>query len=198
MVKGKVDLPRLIKTEDTDTGKTIIYIDQFGGAQPDTVKIHIDKELPIVTNLSEKPTTVPDNQPFAVGEPIKPTDTVSAAKPRETPEVLDSLVVSPRKLTDCLKPPAVDKDLFTLQKKLLGMSTEEEQITFVERSFGIKCYSSNQALEIASFFLNEDSKMNLFKRIYWLVSDQIDFKEAGSLFFKEENIEAFRKLQSGN
>jgi hypothetical protein len=116
----------------------------------------------------------------------------------DTLEPSAPLTANTRKLAECNKYLASDKDMFVLQKKLLGISTEEYQIAFVEKSFGLKCYSSKQAVEIASFFLDEGSRLRLFERVYWLLTDQVELKQAGSLFFKEENIQAFKKLQLGN
>jgi hypothetical protein len=197
VLREKAIQPMLIKLEETDSDKRITFIDQIASGQADTVNVQIDKPL-LLKNISSESSVQP---PMAVtAEPPLVNSSASNAAPLEVDAIEPSapLIVNTRKLPECNKTLASDKDMFLLQKKLLGISTEEDQIAFVEKSFGLKCYSSKQAVEIASFFLDEGSRLRLFERIYWLVTDHVELKQAGSLFFKEENIQAFKKLQLGN
>jgi hypothetical protein len=197
VLKEKTMQPMLIKQKETDADKTITYIDKVAGGQVDTVDVQIEKVMAVKSNSFDqsKEAAIP-----LASEPIISNSKPASTSPikKDTLEASAQLTANARKLPECNKSLAADKDMFVLQKKLLVMSTENDQIDFVEKSFGLKCYSSKQAVEIASFFLDEGSRLRLFERIYWLVTDQVELKQAGSLFFKEENIQAFRKLQSGN
>lgn len=197
--KKSLETSVLVKLEEleTDKEKIITYIDRKSDGRIDTVVIRIAKMEQSDIKTGQMP--VSSELPLAQEE-VKALPEVKSLIP--TPEEKgnkaepQSSVV--RKLSACTKPAAETKDMLNLQKKMLGMAKEEDQFAYVEKVFGMKCFTSKQAVEVSSFFLDEYSRMNLFKRVYWLVSDHDDFKQAGALFFKEENIKAFKQLQSGN
>lgn len=195
----KSEMPTLVKVSDleTDKEKIITYVERKSGGSVDTVIVKIDKLGPtdvktLEKNLSSGNVVMKDDTNVS-SESTTPASTPKVAKALNEPE--PSVV---RKLSACLKPAAETKDMLNLQKKLLGMAKEDEQLIYIEKIFGLKCFTSKQAIEIASFFLNENSRMNYFKRVYWLVSDHDELRQAGTLLFKEENIRAFKQLQSGN
>ena len=197
VLKEKGTQPVFVKLEETDADKSITYIDNAANGEADTVNIQIEKVAAGKSNPSDSSSqpiiqiasaSTTNNSTAASTAPLK-LDTIEASAP---------LAASARKLPECNKSLASEKDMFVLQKKLLGISSENDQIAFVEKSFGLKCYTSKQAVEIAAFFLDEGSRLRLIERIYWLVTDQVELNQAGSLLFKEENIKAFRKLQLGN
>lgn len=189
----------LVKLEEleTDKEKIISYIDRKSGGQIDTVVIRIAKLEQSDIKTGQMP--VSSGLPLAQEEVKAPPEVKSITPTQEvkgnTEEVQSTVF---RQLSACTKPVAEAKDMLNLQKKILGMAKEEDQLAYVEKVFGMKCFTSKQAVEVASWFLDENSRMNLFKRVYWSVSDHDDFKQAGALFFKEENIKAFKQLQSGN
>ena len=197
MLKEKAIQPMLIKLEETDADKTITFIDKLASGEADTVNVQIDKPMLVENNPPKRPVK-PSTSVAAELPLVNSTAPTTAPLQVDTIESSAPLITNTKRLPECNKALAADKDMFVLQKKLLGISTEQDQIAFVEKSFGLKCYSSKQAVEIASLFLDEGSRLRLFERIYWLVTDQVELKQAGSLFFKEENIQAFRKLQLGN
>lgn len=189
----------LVKIEEleTDKEKIITYIDRKSGGQIDTVVIRIAKLEQSDIKIAPKPVS---SELSPAREEVKALPEVNSLIPPTEEKENQAEVQSSvgRKLSACTKPAAETKDMLNLQKKILGMAKEEDQLVYVEKVFGMKCFTSKQAVEVASFFLDEYSRMNLFKRVYWLVSDHEDFKQAGTLFFKDENIKAFKQLQSGN
>jgi hypothetical protein len=195
----KLELPDLVKVEDleTDKEKIITFIDRKTSGKSDTVVVKIQKNVQVDEKVVQQ-TVSSETLPKQNEVKEQTQQTIAVTAPEEVKRASDSQTVSIRKLAECTKPFAEPKDVLNLQKKLLGMPELEEQLTYIEKVFGMKCFTSRQAVEISSFFLDEHSRMKLFKRVYWLVKDHDDFKQAGTLFFKDENIKAFKQLQSGN
>jgi hypothetical protein len=98
----------------------------------------------------------------------------------------------------CDRPIADYKDIRALQKKLLAISSESEQRNYTVKAFGQKCYNTKQALEIGWFFLDETSRLQLFKALKPLIADKASFGNLEASFLKEENIIAFRALVAGS
>ena len=199
-VKDKSGLSVVIKFEDleTDQEKILTFIDRAVEGTSDTIKLKIEKItqvelIPLQQTLSQ------DSAVIRNVDGIKSQENISAVKSDDdTKKAVETKTVVARKLADCNKPIADSRDLLNLQKKLLGITSVEDQIAYVEKIFGMKCFSSKQSIEIASYFLEEQSRLNLFTKIYWLLKEHNDFNQAGTLFFRDENIKAFKQLQSGN
>ena len=198
--KTTVNSPELLKVEDleSDKEKIITFIDKWSSSKTDTVIVKIDKIIPSPQEKTEQTTGL-------IETPITKEETSLSVQQKTKNEATEERVTSlvaqsavARKLGDCIKPNAETKDMLNLQKKLLGMSKEEDQLIYIEKVFAMKCFTSKQAVEISSFFLDEGSKINFFSKVYWLVKDHDEFQQAGSLFFRDENIKAFKQLQSGN
>ncbi len=195
----KAELRELVKVEDleTDKEKIITFIDRVKGGQADTVNVKIEKSFQTDIIPVQKPVAATSTA-LQVEVNLPPQQNIPVSTPVDTVKPSVSEPERTRKLPDCTRPAAEPKDMLNLQKKLLGMPIEEDQLAYIEKIFGVKCFTSKQAVEISSFFLDEHSRMKLFKSVYWMVRDHDEFKQAGTLFFKDENIKAFRELQSGN
>ena len=101
-------------------------------------------------------------------------------------------IITPAK--NCTGSPADVKDVRNLQKKLLGITDEENQLALVVRTFMDKCFTSKQTLEVAWFFVTEQARLKLFRQIMPLVSDTNRFPELEEAFLSDEGIEAFRQM----
>jgi hypothetical protein len=101
-------------------------------------------------------------------------------------------IVTPSK--NCTGSPADVKDVRNLQKKLLGITDEENQVALVVRTFMDKCFTCKQTLEVAWFFVTEPARLKLFRQIMPLVSDTNRFPELEEAFLSDEGIEAFRQM----
>ncbi len=97
----------------------------------------------------------------------------------------------------CDRPIADYKDIRSLQKKLLGIASDDDQRNYAVKAFGQKCFNTKQALEIGWFFVDENSRLQLFKALQPLIADKASFGNLEVSFLKEENIKAFRALVAG-
>jgi len=95
---------------------------------------------------------------------------------------------------NCTGSPADVRDVRNLQKKLLGITDEENQLALVVRTFMDKCFTCKQTLEVAWFFVTEQARLKLFRQIMPLVSDTNRFPELEEAFLSDEGIEAFRQM----
>jgi len=203
--KEKVILPPIstsVQTEDADV-KRLVFVENTNKERPDTITIEIEKKKTITPIASLKPSkdsSLATTAPSAVAHDTVKTVTMSQlSKPKDGPDTAKANVqvskASP--IVVCDRPIADYKDIRALQKKLLGIASDEEQRNYAVKAFGLKCFNSKQALEIGWFFLDENSRLQLFKALKPLISDKASFGNLEVSFLKEENIMAFRALVAG-
>ena len=203
--KDKVILPEIsisTQMEDEDV-KRLVFVEKTLKGKPDTITVEIEKKKIVVANEPLKqsqdtalaeiapkvitPTTISQDTIALVS---KPKDDFDSSKANVQPTKTSPIVV-------CDRPIADYKDIRSLQKKLLGIASEEDQRNYAVKAFAQKCFNTKQALEIGWFFVDESSRLQLFKALKLLISDKASFGNLEVSFLKEENIMAFRALVSG-
>jgi len=133
-----------------------------------------------------------------VEKTIKGTDDTIAVDIEKKKIVAAIESFSQPKIIVCDRPIADYKDIRALQKKLLGITTDEDQRNYAVKAFGRKCFNTKQALEIGWFFVDETSRLQLFNALKPLIADKASFGNLEVSFLKEENITAFRALVAGS
>jgi hypothetical protein len=98
------------------------------------------------------------------------------------------------KVPVCDKPFADAKDIRSLQRKILGSSDTKEQIAMVTKAYKERCYSTRQTMDLGWMVTDEAVRLQLFSALKGLVSDPTEFGQLETVFMKDENIAAFRKL----
>lgn len=171
----KVDIKNMLLMEN-DQVKVMGYLvrNEFGGT--DTVRAEISKPLPVQS---------------AVASP-KPQE---AIEPKET---TPNVSTSPKKIAVCDRPFAETKDIRSLQRKLLGSSDLNEQIAMVVKEYKVKCFNSRQTMDLGWMIADEGPRLRFFEALRGLVSDPDQFGQLETVFMKEENIKAFRKILGKN
>ncbi len=96
--------------------------------------------------------------------------------------------------SECKGAPADVRDVRNLQKKLLGLNVEEDQLALVVKAFAEKCFSCKQTLEVSWFFVSEPARLKLFKQVQTLVADPVRFPDLEEAFLSDEGIAAFREM----
>jgi hypothetical protein len=201
----KVILPSIFTSsqmEDADV-KRLVFVENTSKGRPDTITVEIEKKktvTPIASLTPSKDSSLATTAPSPVAHDKVKTVTMSQlSKPKDGPDTAKTNVqvskASP--IVVCDRPIADYKDIRALQKKLLGIASDEEQRNYTVKAFGQKCFNSKQALEIGWFFLDENSRLQLFKALKPLISDKASFGNLEVSFLKEENINAFRALVAG-
>lgn len=204
--KDKVILPPIsISAQMEDTGvKRLVYVEKTIKGTDDTIAVDIEKKKIVAaiesfsqpkdgaliappSNVIANPLVSPDTISHA-GKPIVDTD---SSKTNVQVSKASPIIV-------CDRPIADYKDIRALQKKLLGIATDEDQRNYAVKAFGRKCFNTKQALEIGWFFVDETSRLQLFKSLKPLIADKDSFGNLEVSFLKEENITAFRALVAGS
>jgi hypothetical protein len=200
--KDKVILPPIsivAQMEDADV-KRLVFVEKRIKGRPDTIIVEIEKSS---TVKETEPITPPQDARLAANPPkVISADTVKAdvnaevSKP--TPEAdgskADAQVPKVSPINVCDRPIADYKDIRTLQKKLLGIASIDEQRNYAVKAFGQKCFNTKQALEVGWLFVDETSRLQLFRALKPLLSDKASFGNLEASFLKEENITAFRAI----
>lgn len=204
--KDKVILPPIsISAQMEDTGvKRLVYVEKTIKGTDDTIAVDIEKKkiVAAIESFSQPKDGAliapPSN---VIANPLVSPDTIShAGKPTfDTDSSKTNVQVSKASpITVCDRPIADYKDIRALQKKLLGIATDEDQRNYAVKAFGRKCFNTKQALEIGWFFVDETSRLQLFKALKPLIADKDSFGNLEVSFLKEENITAFRALVAGS
>ena len=200
--KDKVILPELslsTQMEDADV-KRLVYVEKTVKGGSDTITVEIEKKKIVAateplpkpqdsTLIPSAPKTIASSSGFSdsIAQVNKPGADTDSSKANIQVSKASWIIV-------CDRPIADYKDIRALQKKLLGIASENEQRDYTVKAFGQKCYNAKQALEIGWFFLDETSRLLLFKALKPLIADKASFGNLEASFLKEENIIAFRAL----
>lgn len=200
--KEQVTMPQIsisTQMEDEDA-KRLVFVEKTTKGKPDTIAVEIEKTKVVVLAepLTQRQDVVPaETAPKAITNKAissdsvalvsKPKDDADSAKKNVQPSKASPIIV-------CDRPIADYKDIRSLQKKLLGIASDEDQRTYAVKAFGQKCFNTKQALEIGWFFIDENSRLQLFKALKPLIADKASFGNLEVSFLKEENILAFRAL----
>jgi len=204
--KDKVILPEMslsAQMEDADV-KRLVYVEKTAKGGLDTINVEIEKKKTVAATeplTNPKDSTLIPSAPKTIDSPSGSSDSIAQLnKPgTDTDSSKANIQVSKASpIIVCDRPIADYKDIRALQKKLLGISSEDEQRNYAVKAFGQKCYNTKQALEIGWFFLEETSRLQLFKALKPLIADKASFGNLEASFLKEENIIAFRALVAGS
>jgi hypothetical protein len=108
---------------------------------------------------------------------------------------MDTNIKSPTDVVmGCTNPIAMPKDINALQRKMGRAASDQEQLELVVKAFGQKCFTSKQAGELGSVFVDEQKRIELFAKIKNLVADPALFGELEQTFLQPESIKVFREL----
>jgi hypothetical protein len=204
--KEKVILPEMslsAQMEDADV-KRLVYVEKTVKGGADTINVEIEKKKTVAVTeplTNPKDSTLIPSSPKHIASPSGSLDSIAQLnKPvTDTDSSKANIQVSKASpIIVCDRPIADYKDIRALQKKLLGISSEDEQRNYAVKAFSQKCYNTKQALEIGWFFLEETSRLQLFKALKPLIADKASFGNLEASFLKEENIIAFRAIVTGS
>ena len=167
---------------DNDNVKRIMYVEKGLKGKLDTIFVEIEKQ--------NKETIKPLSFSEITNSMVEKDSTIKAPlKQRETDIKLSTNVV-----VGCTNPVAMPRDLSVLQRKMGRASSDQEQLEIIVSAFGQKCFTSKQAGELGSVFVDEQKRIELFAKIKNLVSDPALFGELEQTFLQPESIKVFREL----
>ena len=200
--KAKVAQPLIsISTQmEDDDVKRLVFIEKKIKGMADTISVEIEKRktvAPTEPMAQPKDAGLMERPSKAIADPILSPDTIfHVSKPTidSDSSKTNAQVSKASPIIVCDRPIADYKDIRALQKKLLGIASDNEQRNYTVKVFGQKCFNTKQALEIGWFFVDETSRLQLFKALKPLIADQASFGNLEASFLKEENIIAFRAL----
>jgi len=173
----KFDIKNILMLEN-DQVKLMGYLVRNDAGGIDTIRAEISKPIPAVVKSA-----VTSKAPREDSAPKEPSAKAS---------------VNPSKITVCDRPFAETKDMRNLQRKILGSSDLNEQIEMTAKEFKLKCYSSKQTMDLGWMIPDESARLRFFEALKGIVSDPEQFLQLESVFMKDENIKAFRKIMGKN
>jgi hypothetical protein len=204
--KDRLTLPQIsisTQIENADV-KQLVYVEKTNKGTDDTIAVEIEKKKIIAATepfIKPQDSTLMASTPKTVALPSGSSDsTAQVKKPIAVADSSKDNIQVPKAspIIVCDRPIADYKDIRALQKKLLGISNDEDQRNYAVKAFGQKCFNAKQALEIGWFFVDETSRLQFFKALKPLIADKASFGNLEVSFLKEENIRAFRALVAGS
>jgi hypothetical protein len=165
----------IVKIADESDQQTtkMVFLDKSISGNIDTVSVQVDR---FSTDLN----------PPTKQTPAAPLDLISPKSEGVK-----------QALTACNQNPTTEKELRALQKKLLGTANETDQIQVVEKALRSRCITSQQALELGSYFTRESNRLELYKKIYPLISDPQHFGNAVMQFADQANRSLIGQMVGG-
>jgi len=100
--------------------------------------------------------------------PIEVAPVVKSEAAAEQPSV------TPMINSDC-KNYATDEDFLKLRKKMAGADNDDDMIAAAQKSFKVKCYTTDQVKNLCVLFLKDAGKYRFFDLAYQYVSDSHNF-----------------------
>jgi len=89
--------------------------------------------------------------------------------------------------------PASTKEIRRIRQKLLGISTLEKQLSYLEKIYANRHFTTEETKEIGWFFVSEEERLRFFQLVVQLISDVQNVSELQHVFFKEESVKAFKE-----
>lgn len=203
--KEKVNSPQIsisAQAEDVDV-KRLVFVEKTTQGSSDTIAVEIEKKKIVEANETPKQgkdVALAETAPKVITRTTISSDSIAlVSKSTYEADSASVKIQSPKAspIIVCDRPIADYKDIRSLQKKLLGIASDDDQRNYAVKAFGQKCFNTKQALEIGWFFVDENSRLQLFKALQPLIADKASFGNLEVSFLKEENIKAFRALVAG-
>ena len=203
--KEKVNAPQIsisAQAEDVDV-KRLVFVEKTTQGSSDTIAVEIEKSKVVTSTVPlapRKDTVLAATPPKDIAPTEISPDTIAlVGKPQHDTDSAKANIQFPKTspIIVCDRPIADYKDIRALQKKLLGIASDQDQRNYAVKAFSQKCFNTKQALEIGWFFVDESSRLQLFKELKPLISDKASFGNLEVSFLKEENLMAFRALVAG-
>ena len=197
-------------SQDTSSQESakFIYVDQLSSKKTDTVQIEIE----YATSRAATSIILLDTMPAVVSFVELSDSTIThsvkhvvvpTSREKATSGVL--LITSELKLPesessaqDSVKAirsekPASTKEIRRILKKLLGISTVEDQFSYLQKIYTNRQYTTSETKEIGWFFVSEEERLRFFQSIVQLISDVENVGELQHVFLKEESVKAFKE-----
>jgi hypothetical protein len=93
---------------------------------------------------------------------------------------------------------ATQDDFFKLRKKMAGVNKDKAMLQIASRSFGGRCFTTEQVRNLSVLFLNDAGKLEFLEIAYPTVFDRDRFAELESLFSEVESKSRFRMITEKN
>ena len=184
-----------------------IYVDQLSSKKWDTVQIEIEYPISIVSSIILLD-TMPSVLSFVEPGDTIITDNVKHVVVRATTkqDSSDALLINSdlkapesqfsrqdsRKVIPSERPARI-KDIRRIRQKLLGISKIEKQLSYLEKIYTNRHYTTEETKEIGWFFVSEEERLRFFQLIMQLISDVENVSELQYVFLKEESIKIFKE-----
>jgi len=165
----------------TTAGFGLVYTDDNGGGEVDTIRIFIPEPKPVVMPVKEEPKEeiqkkfldVPSTDSVKA-EPVKEV-TKPEVKEEIKAEVKNDPPVVTKSVNKCAAV-AEESDFFRLRKNMAGKIDNEGMIGEAKKYFKLKCFTTKQIRNLSSMFLDDDAaKYKFFDAAYEAVSDIENF-----------------------
>ena len=187
-------------SQDTSSMKSakLTYVDQLSSKKADTIEVEIVYPESIGTSLQGMLVSIAN----AVGDSVKPVigfsenskDTVSDLLIARDSMVLEHHSSDQDSVTEIPSVRNVNtKEISRVRRKLLGISTLEEQLSYLEKIYTTRHYTTEQTKEIGWFFVSENERLRFFRLIVQLISDIENVNDLQHVFLKEDSIKMFKE-----
>jgi hypothetical protein len=189
--------------------------------QFDTIIINIDEQAPELVNQIQQPdqqlstipiqvSTIPIDtfnkvdeninsslspklDSATVHQPTTITPILNTLKKLETTDIVTSNTAQVISNSNC-KNQSSEDDFLKLRKKMAAVQKDEAMLILAKKYFKQKCFSTEQIKNLATLFLNDQSKYNFLDTAYPFVSDSFNFPTLQTLLTDEYYLSRFKAM----
>ncbi len=201
-VAAKISAQSRIRLLSQDTSSphssTLTFVDQSSSKKADTIEVEIVYTNSLSSSLPGLLDTVdviikdsPKTQPALSGKSNNRSVGLvfmsdSTKLENHSPDQ-DSVKIMPSFM------PESSKEIRRILKKLLGISSLEDQLSYLQKIYTKRHYTVEKTKEIGWFFVSEDERLLFFRLIVQLISDVENVDELQRVFLKEGSIKKFKE-----
>lgn len=189
--------PSLVKKwseSSTTEGFGLVFIDEDGNGQKDTIRLLIPnpKEVEILVDKKEENKNEKMKFVEIIDTVSKEEEKITSIKPLTEDRTLEKSPANSVSV-NC-EERANENDFFQLRKQMAAAENDDEMILLAKKYFRQKCFSTLQIKNLSVLFLSDQGKYSFFDAAYNYVSDPGSFISLQSELKDEYYANRFRAM----
>lgn len=171
----------------TSEGFGLVFIDDYGNGNYDTIRIIIPNPPKGVVEIAEQPK---EEKKFL---DLSTSDTIIQSEPEI--KAIQARIPGQKSFTNTnCSSVATDNDFLKLHKKMAAQKSEDGMVDEAEKVFKSRCFTTAQLKNLSTLFLNDAGKYKFFDTAYSNVADQENFSSLSAELKDEYYINRFKAM----
>ena len=177
----------------TTTGFSMLFIDDYGNGEKDTIRILIPEFRPATKEIKQEQK---DNKKFLdiIADTVKQDKEIILDNGEKSKPVQEKSLANQEVVKNNCKEIADESDFLKLRKDMAAVTTDDDMTDAAKKYFRTKCFTTIQIKNLSALFLNDAGKYKFFDAAYSFVSDAWNFSSLQSELKEEYYINRFKAM----